>query len=74
MLSKNPKGKDSKYRLEPVGMGLGIGLARESRKMPLSPVDNPMASIELLSSRHTFLVSVTLIVSRGDEFTPIAQT
>ena len=60
-------------RLELVGAGLGIGLTRESKKMPISPVDNPMAPVELLSSRQMFLVSITNIVSRGDDFTPVAR-
>ena len=41
--------------------------------MPISPINNLMASVELLSSRQTFLVSIMLIVSRGDNFTPVAQ-
>ena len=64
---------NSRYRLEPVGASLGTGLAWESRKMPISLIDNPMASVELLSSRQMFWVSITLIVSCGDDFTPIAQ-
>ena len=59
------------YRLEPVGAGLGIGLARELRKLPISPVDNPMALIELLSSRQTLKVSLMIIVSGRDGFTPL---
>ena len=69
MLRENDFG----YRIEPVGAGLGIGLARESKKMPISPVDNPMASVELLSSQQTFLVLLTIIVSCGDDFTPVAR-
>ena len=61
------------YRLELVGTDLGIGLTRESRKMLISSIDNPMAPVELLSSRQTFLVSITNIVSRGDDFTPVAR-
>ena len=60
-------------RLELVGAGLGIGLTRESRKMPISLVDNPIAPVELLSFRQIFLVSITNIVSHGDDFTPVAQ-
>ena len=59
-------------RLEHVGAGLGIGLTRESRKMPILLVDNPIAPVELLSSRQMFLVSITNIVSRGYDFTPVA--
>ena len=42
------------YLLDIVGVGLGIGLARESKKMSISPVDNPMAPVELISSRRVF--------------------
>ena len=37
---------NSEYQLEPVDVGLKIGLARESRNMLISLIDNPMASVE----------------------------
>ena len=68
-----PRENDSEHHLEPVGTGLGIELTRESRKIPISPIDNPLASVELLSSRQIFVVLIMVIVSRGDDFTPVAQ-
>ena len=47
MLRENDFG----YQIEPVGMGLGIGLVQKSRKIPISLVDNPMPQTELLNSR-----------------------
>ena len=60
-------------RLELVSAGLGIGLTRESKKMLILLIDNPMAPVELLSSRQMLLVSITNIVSHGDDFTPVVQ-
>ena len=62
---------DSRYRLEPIGTGLGIGLERGSRKILITPINNLMASIELLSSRKMFLVPLMIVVSHGDDFTPV---
>ena len=64
---------DSGHRLEPIGGGLRIGLAQESRKILILPVDNLMASVELLSSRSMLLVSIMLIVVHIDNFTPVVQ-
>ena len=65
--------KTPEYRIEPVGMGLRIGLARESRKMSISSKNNPINSVELLSSWQIFLVSLMIVVSRGEDFTPVAR-
>ena len=39
--------------------------------MSISLIDNPMASVELLSSRQVFLVSLMIVVSHKDDFTPL---
>ena len=52
--------------------GLGIGLSRESRKIPISPVSNPMASIRAVELLIDVFNLVNTIVSRGDDFTYIA--
>ena len=68
MLRKN----DSRYQIEPVGASLGMWVGTKIEKdidLTRRQPNSPSQAIKLPT--QTFLVSITNIVSCGDNFTPV---